>query len=103
MNRWSWPERSNGAARADPASVAADAVAPTEVGPQRLGDQDRPVRLLMRLDDGGQRPRQREPRAVQRVDELGLGAHLRSMADRHAAGLVVAEVADAADLEPALD
>src|ERR671910_851616 len=36
------------------------------------------------------------------MDELRLRARLAAMADRHPAGLVVAEVADAADLQPAL-
>ena len=57
----------------------------------------------MRLDQRGQRSRQCQAGAIQRVEQLRLGAGLGPVADRHAARLVVAEVADAAHLEPALD
>ena len=73
------------------------------VGPQHLRHGDRAVGPLVRLEERRDDARQRQPRAVQRVDELRLGARLRSVADRHPARLVVAEVRARADLEPALD
>src|SRR5258708_1572907 len=47
---------------------------PAEPGPQRLRDDDGPVRLLMVLEQGRERARQRHARGVQRVRELDLGA-----------------------------
>ena len=72
-------------------------------GRSTSGTVDGAVGLLVVLEDRGDDPRQREPGAVERVDELRLGARLGAVADRHPARLVVAEVRARADLEPALD
>src|SRR3990170_4064131 len=47
-----------------------DDVQAVHVGPHRVGDDDRPVLLLIVLEDGNQRPADGQPRAVQCVDEL---------------------------------
>src|SRR5215213_8577982 len=74
-----------------------------QVRSEHLRDANRSIRLLVRLEAGGDDPGESEPRAVQRVDELRLCAGFRAEADRHPAGLVVAEVRARAHLEPALD
>src|SRR5262245_34620953 len=88
------PRRSTGRGNGSPAS---------QIRPQRLRYDDRAVALLVGLDDRGDGPRERESRAVERVDQLGLGAGFGPVADRHPAGLVVAEVRTRRDLEPPLD
>ena len=53
-------------------------VAPPTYGAQHLGHLDRAVGLLVRLEQRGHDPRQRQPGAVERVDELGLRAGRRA-------------------------
>src|SRR5690349_7674614 len=73
-----------------------------EIGPKDIGHGDRAVRLLVDLEDRGDDPREGEARPVQGVDQLRLRALLGAVADRHPAGLVIAEVGARADLQPAL-
>ena len=71
-------------------------------GRRTSGTSTDAVRLLVGLEDRRDDPGQGQARAVERVDELRLGARLGPVADRHPAGLEVAEVRARADLEPAL-
>ena len=66
--------------------------------PQRPGKGDAPVRPLALLEDGHQGPARREARAVQGVDELGLGPARRAVADSRPPGLEVPKIAARGDL-----
>src|ERR1700675_5060071 len=72
-------------------SVRTDRV-PAEIAPQDLRHLDRAVGPLVRLEERGDDPGQREAGPVDGVDELRLRGRLRPPADRHPARLVVAEV-----------
>ena len=67
-------------------------------GRQRLGDDDGAVRLLVVLEDGDERPPDREAGAVQRVQEPRLRPGLRAVAQARAAGLEVLAVRARRDL-----
>src|SRR5215204_3009428 len=60
--------------------------------PERFGDDDRAVRLLVVLKDGEPRAPHREPRAVERVDVLGLRAARAAEAYLRAPRLIRLEV-----------
>ena len=83
--------------RRTPSSLLND-LPSSHVRPQRRGHHDRPVLLLVVLEDGQQRAADREPRAVQRVHELGLAAALAAEPDVGAPRLERLEVAAGRDL-----
>src|ERR1017187_1499820 len=63
-----------------------------EIGDERRRDPHATVRLEVVLDDRGEDPRHREPRAVQGVHELGPARFPRAEADLRAAGLERLEI-----------
>ena len=74
------------------------ALAPVQVGAQRLGHDHAAVLLLVVLEDRDQRPADGEAGAVEGVDEAGLLRVLGPAAGVHPAGLEVAAVRAARDL-----
>src|SRR5207244_13539629 len=71
-----------------------------EVLAERSGDADTAILLLMVLEDRGDDAGEREPRAVESVNEARLSAFGRLVPDVGAASLEVGEVAARGDLEP---
>src|SRR6185503_7662535 len=76
-----------------------EGLGPTQIGLQGGRDVDLSIRPLVGLEDADQRARERQARAVQGVNEAGLGALLLAVleADPRAPRLEVAEVRARAD------
>src|SRR5262245_6285234 len=71
---------------------------PVHVWPQRLGDHDAAVRLLVVLHDRDHGAADGKPAAVERVHEARLGLGLGPVADARAARLEVGAVGAGRDL-----
>src|SRR5262245_10763152 len=78
--------------------LLADPLEPAHEAPQRLGDDDRAVGLLIVLQDGDQGPPHGETRTVERVRVLRLPLRLRAVADVGAPRLEVLAVGARGDL-----
>src|SRR5262249_9796907 len=85
-----WPAASERAERG--LHDGGEAFEAAHVWPQHRWNDHAPIRLLVVLQHRDHHARQGQPRAVQRVHELRLGAVCRPVADAGAAGLKVAEV-----------
>src|SRR5690606_34547501 len=72
------------------------------VGPQHFGNYDAAVRLLVVLQDGDERADDRQPGAVECVDEARAATIRWAIADVRAARLEVPRVTARADFEPLL-
>ncbi len=72
----------------------------TEIGHERVGDDDRPIRLLTVFQEGHEGPAYCEPGAVQRVSELDASGG-QPVPQFHPAGLEVAAGRAGADLSVA--
>ena len=72
------------------------------VGPERFRYCDAAVRLLVVLHDSYHDARQGQSRAVQRMDQTGLGFRIGAIADIGPPGLEITAVAAGANLEPLL-
>src|SRR3990170_3165368 len=83
---------------ASPRRLGPDHVQAAHPGPQHLGNDDGAIGLLVVLENGDQRPRERQPRAVERVHHFGVGA--RAAAEAGAASLEVAAVRNRRDFQP---
>src|SRR5205823_5947290 len=74
-----------------------------QIGLQSFGNQDAPIRLLIVLEEAGDRAREREARSVQGVNEPRLITLGGSEANVGAARLEIGEVAARGHLEPGAD
>src|SRR5689334_2637981 len=81
-----------------PVPSSADALQPARVAPERLGDDDRSVGLLVVLEYRDQGPPHGQARSVQGVHVLRLSLRLLPVADVRATGLEVLAVGAGGDL-----